>query len=83
VAPTQLACSDLESHGGGNQGNHGRRRLPLGHIRAILARSKANTWEVRSLHGLAAAALRALGVEEPARVQDGGAPKVNDGDGRV
>ncbi|KAI8466150.1 MAG: Alpha/beta knot methyltransferase [Monoraphidium minutum] len=60
--------SDQESHGGGNQGNHGRRRLPLGHIRALMARAKANTWEVRSLHGLAKAVLDALGGDK------GGAP---------
>lgn len=36
--------SDQESRGGGNQGQHGRRRLPLGHIRALMARAKANTW---------------------------------------
>jgi hypothetical protein len=38
------AISDQESHGGGNQGKHGRRRQPLGHVRALMARAKANTW---------------------------------------
>ncbi len=52
--------SDEESNGGGS---HGRRRLPLGHIRAVLSRARANTWEVRSMHGLAAAVMQALGIE--------------------
>ena len=39
-----MSCSGEESQGGGNQGNHGRRRLPVGHIRALLSRAKANTW---------------------------------------
>ncbi|GBF98626.1 rRNA methyltransferase [Raphidocelis subcapitata] len=80
-----VGVSDLESHGGGNQGNHGRRRLPLGHVRAILSRAKANTWEVRSLHGLAAAALKALGAEEPARADNskGGGGGGSGGDGPV
>lgn len=36
--------SGNDSRGGGAQGSHGRRRLPLGHIRAILSRAQANTW---------------------------------------
>jgi hypothetical protein len=36
--------SGEDSRGGGAQGSHGRRRLPLGHIRAILSRAQANTW---------------------------------------
>jgi hypothetical protein len=56
-----VGVSDAESLGGGNQGSHGRRRLALGHLRALMSRARANTWEVRSLHGLATAALKALG----------------------
>lgn len=36
--------SGADSRGGGAQGSHGRRRLPLGHIRAVLARAQINTW---------------------------------------
>jgi hypothetical protein len=40
-----------DSRGGGAQGSHGRRRLPVGHIRAVLARAQANTW-VRHVVGV-------------------------------
>lgn len=59
-----VGISGEESQGGGPKGNHGRRRLPLGHVRALLSRAKANTWEVRSLHGLASAVLKALGLPD-------------------
>jgi hypothetical protein len=36
--------SGAESRGGGAQGSHGRRRLPLGHIRAVLSRARINAW---------------------------------------
>lgn len=49
--------SGADSRGGGAQGSHGRRRLPVGHIRALLSRASINAWEVRSLHGLASAVL--------------------------
>jgi hypothetical protein len=39
-----VGMSGEDSRGGGAQGSHGRRRLPLGHIRAILSRAQANTW---------------------------------------
>lgn len=39
-----VGVSGEESRGGGAQGSHGRRRLPVGHIRAILSRAQANTW---------------------------------------
>lgn len=45
--------------------NHGRKRLPVGHIRALLARAQVQAWEVRSLHGLASAVLAALRAERP------------------
>lgn len=52
--------SGADSRGGGAQGSHGRRRLPVGHIRALLSRAQINAWEVRSLHGLASAVLAAV-----------------------
>eukprot|EP00879_Flechtneria_rotunda_P014117 GHRR01014747.1.p1 GENE.GHRR01014747.1~~GHRR01014747.1.p1 ORF type:complete len:367 (+),score=101.63 GHRR01014747.1:1455-2555(+) len=58
-----------ESRGGGAQGSHGRRRLAVGHIRSILSRAQASTWEVRSLHGLATAILNR--VQEPGSSNDG------------
>jgi hypothetical protein len=48
--------------GGGSEGNHGRKRLPLGHLRALLLRAGATSQEVRSLHGLASALLKRLGA---------------------
>ncbi|KAF8068431.1 BETAC-AD [Scenedesmus sp. PABB004] len=56
-----VGLSGDESRGGGAQGSHGRRRLPVGHVRAILSRAAASTWEVRSLHGLASAVLKRVG----------------------
>jgi len=41
-----------ESSGGGDKSNHGRKRKPAGHLRALLARSQASTPEVRALHGV-------------------------------
>jgi len=41
-----------ESSGGGDKGNHGRRRKPLGYLRHMLTRSQANTAEVRAMHYL-------------------------------
>jgi tRNA C32,U32 (ribose-2'-O)-methylase TrmJ len=41
-----------ESSGGGDKSNHGRKRKPAGHLRALLARSQASTPEVRALHGI-------------------------------
>jgi tRNA/rRNA methyltransferase len=41
-----------ESSGGGDKSNHGRKRKPAGHLRALLARSQASTQEVRALHGI-------------------------------
>jgi tRNA C32,U32 (ribose-2'-O)-methylase TrmJ len=41
-----------ESSGGGDKSNHGRKRKPAGHLRALLARSQASTAEVRALHGI-------------------------------
>jgi hypothetical protein len=41
---SSVGMSGEDSRGGGAQGSHGRRRLPLGHIRAILSRAQANTW---------------------------------------
>lgn len=52
-----VGLSGADSRGGGAQGSHGRRRLPVGHIRALLSRAQINAWEVRSLHGLASAVL--------------------------
>ncbi|KAF6257430.1 SpoU rRNA methylase family-domain-containing protein [Scenedesmus sp. NREL 46B-D3] len=67
---SSVGMSGEDSRGGGAQGSHGRRRLPLGHIRAILSRAQANTWEVRSLHGLASAVLKH--VEEDTTADNGG-----------
>ncbi|KAG1675679.1 hypothetical protein FOA52_002388 [Chlamydomonas sp. UWO 241] len=39
---------------------HARTRLPLGHVRAVLARAKLTLTEVRSLHGLASSVIDAL-----------------------
>lgn len=50
--------SSEETRGGG--GNHGRKKLPLGNLRAILNRSRIMTGEVRSLHGLASVILTQL-----------------------
>jgi hypothetical protein len=47
---SSVGMSGEDSRGGGAQGSHGRRRLPLGHIRAILSRAQANTWV--SMHGV-------------------------------
>lgn len=55
--------SSAESSGGGAKGNHGRKRLPVGHARALVARARMNAAEVRSLHGLAAAVLERLAPE--------------------
>lgn len=41
-----------ESSGGGDKSNHGRKRKPAGHLRALLTRSQASTPEVRALHGI-------------------------------
>lgn len=41
-----------ESSGGGDKSNHGRKRKPAGHLRAVLSRSQATTAEVRALHGV-------------------------------
>lgn len=38
--------------GGGDRSNHGRRKRPAGHLRAVLRRSQASAAEVRALHGL-------------------------------
>lgn len=46
------AHSAAESTGGGDKGNHGRRRRAMGHLRALLLRGQANTAEVRALHGM-------------------------------
>ncbi|WIA30566.1 hypothetical protein OEZ86_000649 [Tetradesmus obliquus] len=66
-----VGMSGNDSRGGGAQGSHGRRRLPLGHIRAILSRAQANTWEVRSLHGLASAVLKHVKEDTTADSGDG------------
>lgn len=49
---TGLGLDTVETRGGGDQGNHGRRMQPLGHLRSLLMRSRATTQEVRSLFGL-------------------------------
>jgi tRNA C32,U32 (ribose-2'-O)-methylase TrmJ len=41
-----------ETSGGGDKGNHRRKRLPAGHLRALLLRSQATVAEVRALHGM-------------------------------
>lgn len=53
VALMEAAGLDArESSGGGDKSNHGRRRRPAGHLRALLARSQATTSEVRAMHGI-------------------------------
>ena len=47
-----LVCSAKDSVGGGNKSNHGRKKQAMGHMRALLLRSRANTAEVRALHGV-------------------------------
>lgn len=47
-----VGMSGEESRGGGAQGSHGRRRLPVGHIRAILSRAQVNTWVSRLVSAL-------------------------------
>ncbi|GIL42214.1 hypothetical protein Vafri_268 [Volvox africanus] len=54
-----------ESIGGGSSGNHGRRRLPVGHLRSVLFRARINAAESRSLHGLASAVLQKLDPDNP------------------
>ena len=41
-----------ENSGGGDKSNHGRKRRPVGHLRALLSRSQASTAEIRALHGV-------------------------------
>lgn len=52
----QMLCSIgivvPESIGGGDRGNHGRKRQSTGHLRSIFQKSKATTAEIRSLFGL-------------------------------
>ncbi|KAG2454033.1 hypothetical protein HYH02_001074 [Chlamydomonas schloesseri] len=60
-----VGMSGAESKGGGNNGNHGRRRLPLGHLRGVVSRARVNAAESRSLHGLASAVLQALDPDHP------------------
>jgi hypothetical protein len=54
---SSVGMSGEDSRGGGAQGSHGRRRLPLGHIRAILSRAQANTWV--SMQGVGVVAVQA------------------------
>jgi hypothetical protein len=63
------ARSGGESRGGGNAGNHGRRKLPIGHLRSLMGRARPLQGEVRSLHGLASRLLAA--VPAPAPTKDG------------
>lgn len=58
-----VGFSAEETAGAGSAGNHGRKRLPLGHLRALLSRSRCTTGEVRSLHGFASAILNLLDNE--------------------
>ncbi|PNW78901.1 hypothetical protein CHLRE_09g393876v5 [Chlamydomonas reinhardtii] len=60
-----VGMSGAESKGGGNNGNHGRRRLPLGHLRAVVSRARVNAAESRSLHGLASGVLQRLEPGHP------------------
>ncbi len=62
--PAGPACSSKDSTGGGDKGNHGRRRLAMGHIRSLLLKARANTAEVRALHGVAKELERVLAAEE-------------------
>eukprot|EP00889_Picochlorum_renovo_P001084 jgi/Picre1/28114/NNA_003521.t1 len=57
---SHLGLDTTESRGGGDQGNHGRRLQPLGHLRNVLMRSRATTQEIRSLFGLVKSAGQAI-----------------------
>jgi len=46
-----VGLSGADSRGGGAQGSHGRRRLPVGHIRALLSRAQINAWVSHLLVG--------------------------------
>jgi len=48
----RAGISSLETSGGGDKGNHGRRKMAFGHLRALLTRSQATAAEVRALHAL-------------------------------
>lgn len=48
----QAGISAEESTGGGDKSNHGRKRRPFGHVKAVLQRSQLSTAEVRALHGI-------------------------------
>ncbi len=50
-------------------GNHGRRRLPVGHVRAVVGRARLTAGESRSLHGLASAVLQRVDPEHPLEAQ--------------
>lgn len=60
VAAIAAAAGEDASETRGGGGNHGRRRLALGYLRSVLGRSRITAGEVRSLHGLATAVLKAL-----------------------
>ncbi|KAG2432469.1 hypothetical protein HXX76_008814 [Chlamydomonas incerta] len=60
-----VGMSGAESKGGGNNGNHGRRRLPLGHLRGVVSRARVSAAESRSLHGLASGVLQRLDPAHP------------------
>ena len=90
MIPTPLplvACfpPDLsgEEASGGKSGNHGRKRLPVGHVRALLSRAKVTVQEARSLHGFVSAIIDNVAPGHPlgskrsrARMRGGG--KVED-----
>ncbi|GLC72152.1 hypothetical protein PLESTF_001212600 [Pleodorina starrii] len=65
AAAEAVGMSGEESSGGGNAGNHGRRRLPIGHLRAVVSRARLSAAESRSLHGLASAVLQRLDPDHP------------------
>jgi len=67
---SQLGLETTESRGGGDQGNHGRRLQPLGHLRNMVMRSRATTQEVRSLFGLVKSASIAIDNCVPEKTSD-------------
>ena len=54
-----------EETSGGQSGNHGRKRLPVGHVRALLSRAKVTVQEARSLHGFASSIIDVVAAGHP------------------
>lgn len=66
-----LDIDTAESRGGGDKGNHGRRKLAPGHLRSMLLRSKATQREVRSLFNLLKAIESSTGITGEMQSKEG------------